>query len=587
MRRSARWVPFALVLSCGLPTERPAPVDMSIRVPQITLDRLDEQFHLRIFPKEGRVCDRDSGQVLRDGAPAIDHGGRNVRPDERCGTAWESLRQMYGVATPVDVCFPKSGGRQSLEVPAGQYIVLVEGSGQTAAAGGGTRTITLGSGCVEVDAQAGQTVDVQVVMHEQAGTGRCGDGMVDPDELCDDGAPSENCNALCRFPERSFGSPMGVRRLRNAAVGWAAGERLVVGFDDDEDVFVHLFDSLGQPIPSPIALSRDILLDTMGMSQQRRVTLAATSAGYVAGWETLEHSPRYAEFDIEGAVIPTYDPPMARDFLLSPTSMATGSSRANPSVATNGTRVVWVFEDQGTQTVRVASTTFASPSAPAADAALLPAGMPGAAVASQPKIVALASGEFVVAWTAGTAGNRDVYAARLDANGALSGTPIVANSVTAGDQDQPALATNGTDVVIAWRDGSRADSTDTSGSAIRWRRFSAQLMPDGADRLGPTTVEGDQQRPTVALNANAVLLAWEHAPDRTIRGRFFRPDGATVVNRLSRSASDFVVHAAGAEQPQGMGPRANPSAAFGGASRFVVAWEDEGTRLIHFRTLIE
>jgi hypothetical protein len=166
------------------------------------------------------------------------------------------------------------------------------------------------------------------------------------------------------------------------------------------------------------------------------------------------------------------------------------------------------------------------------------------------------------------------------------GAPEIASTQNGNDQDQVALGTNGTDVVVAWRDTSGADPMDTLGSTVRWRHFTGALVASGADRLAPTTVAGDQTQPTVAVApSGAVLIAWVDAG--TIRGRMFRTDGTLAVNRFSGSTGDFEVNASADEGGPAGGMREAPSAAFGGTSRFAVGWRDGTTNQIRVRVFIE
>lgn len=589
MRRHARWLPLVLVFSCNGSDGGSSAIGISMQVSAITLDRLGNELHLRIFPKGNFRCQPGTGQIFLGDVRTFDFPGRNVRPDERCGPRWESeLRTQFGgVASPVDACISRVSPttRHSVEVPAGNYIVLVEGSGEAPAAGGGTRIITLGSGCAEVNANPGQTLTVPIVMHEQAAVGRCGDRMVDADELCDDGNPSENCNNRCRFPERQVATTaMGTRR--RPSVAWAPDQRLVVGFDAQDEVWVHLFDPLVRPITEPGALANDHPLahTSVRRGEQQNVRLYATPTGYAAGWQSIARTDDYS---IDGTVITSYDVPSPVNISVSQMPMP-GRGHVNVTVAANSSRVVWVFEDQGTSTLRVASAPFASMNASLTDTPLLPPGTMGSMNASDPRMVALPNGEFVVTWAAGGIGTKDIYAIRLNDMGMPMGSPIMVNTQTGNDQDQPAIAAQGNDVVIAWRDASRAEDIDNSETTIRWRHFDAQLTPDGMDRIAPSTTAGAQQRPTVAISRNGVvLIAWENVPDGTIRGRLFRTDGAMVVSRIGGTTGDFMVNASSDEMPAHNGPRSNPSAAFGGSNRFVVAWEDQSTGNIHLRALTE
>jgi hypothetical protein len=188
------------------------------------------------------------------------------------------------------------------------------------------------------------------------------------------------------------------------------------------------------------------------------------------------------------------------------------------------------------------------------------------------------------AWAARSA-DFDIYAARLDSNGAPMGASIRVNSETAGNQDQPAIAAAGNDVVIAWRDSSGADVIDNMGTTVRWRHLDAMLAPDGNDRIAPTTVTGDQGAPTAAIAMNGVvLIAWEDASG-SIRGREFRANGSPVLNRMTGTDADFEVSAGAGNTVMGTGPRHLPSAAFGGNGLFGVVWVDQGLSQIRSRTI--
>jgi len=582
-----------LALSCG-PTEVPATMGFAIRVPQITLDRLDDQVHLRVVPKANLTCNTTTGQVMLNGVRAVDAiPGKLVNPVLRCdATMWTTQRAMYTVrgsaeAAPVDLCFSRATSSR-VDVPAGTYIVLVEASGISVGAGGVMRHILLGSGCAEVTARSGQTQSTPITMVEQAEVGVCGDLVVAPNESCDEGMATDACDATCQFPERAANLASTLAPA-NPSIGWASGQRMIVGFDATDDPYAHMFDPSGAPITSPAALANDNVLSGVLRFEQHFVRFAASTAGYAAVWQS---SARNLDFDVKLG-LSTYDapPPALAEVMANPTSMTpgtmgTGRNCTHPVVATSATRTVVVFEDAMPGTLRVASTGVAMPAvAPTADAPLVTAGM-GMANASSPQIAATASG-FVVAWSAGTVGSRDVFAIRLDAMGTPTGMPITVNTQLGNDQDQPTIAAAGNDVVIAWRDDSRADAADNLGTTVRWRHFDAALTADGADRIAPSTVAGDQLSPAIALAPNGVILiAWEDAPTGAIRGRLLRAaGGGQVVNRVAGNDGDFEVDALAAEPSHGTGPRHTPAAAYGGTGLFAVVWADQALMQIRMRTL--
>ncbi len=566
-----------------------------IRAPQLMLDRIRGDLHMRIFPASSSLrCDPNRGIVTDAmGMPASQRlGGGSARPDQRCVPAtWAMIMNRYTPpeATPVDLCLPVNMMRDvTIQAPTAQnFIVLVEGSGDVPATGGGTMLGLLGSGCTQVDAvRNGQTRSVPVVLQEQLGNaGMCGDMTVTLDESCDEGAtPTDNCNG-CQFPERAASDQLNRRR---PSVSWTLNQRMVIAFDGNDGVYQHMFDPVGATITSPSALSRDFNLQFMPRGVNLNLAVATADGGYAIAWQTtLRGAIAGSVFDIAETGFNAYDAtPTPREVPAhSPTGMA---NRTAPTIGLNGTTVVTVWVDEATNTLHSSRTTLAMPlTAPMPETTLVPAAMMGGSTVSEPRIVATSSG-FALTWTSGLPGSHDVYAVAVGMNGAAMGAPVRVNDTLQEDQDQPAIAANGGDVVIAWRDTSRSDPADMSESTVRWRRFNAAMAPSGPERVAGTTADGPQDQPVVAIGRNGVVLvAWaDNGADGNVRGRTFRfMTGEAISNRLGFTTNDFQVNEAGF----GSGPRARLTAAFGGMGRFVVAWEDQsmgsGMFVVRFRTL--
>jgi hypothetical protein len=574
MRRlSVALVATTTLLSC-------APDDSSF--PTVTMSRsalLSElgPFHLRVFPKTATLrCDVALGQVLVNGRRDLAMlPGKNVQPAERCGAAWSTLSPMYGTASPVDSCMER---QTSVSVPSGTYVVLVHGQGTFRRPTGETRSGIRGSGCVEVTLGAGATRDVTLAMVEQVDDrARCGDSMLDSNETCDLGAANgmadSGCSAMCQTVERAVNNQTDPRlaagNQRNPAVSWAPGAPLAVAFDvtdnTEEDVRARYFSPDGADLTEPAALVRDVVAGG-GPDQQLHPALApaASLRGFVAAWETITDRNVLAQtFDDQAPRATT--PPR---YVSVPVAM-TGAVRQQPAVAASASRalVAWREGTGATGALRVSSYALALPlTAPSA------AVMLAANVSDAPRAVAAPDGTFVVAWS--SAG--DIFAQRVSAMGAAMGAAVSASPVSAQVQDQPALAAlaDGT-FVVAWRDAAQ-DAVDSDGTSVRWVRLSASLQRMGDARTAPTTVAGNQARPTVAAGAGTnppVLIAWEDATTGHIRGRLVRADGAEVFSRVGGSTRDFAISAGAGSA------RRNPAAAAGGASvpQFAVAWEgDDG-----------
>ncbi len=146
------------------------------------------------------------------------------------------------------------------------------------------------------------------------------------------------------------------------------------------------------------------------------------------------------------------------------------------------------------------------------------------------------------------------------------GPQALANSVTAGHQDQTAAAmdANG-DYVVVWRD----EFLDGSGTAIVGRRFSSTTgLPLSAQFVINTTTAGNQANPAIAMNANGrFVVVWE-GPDSTgpattgIFGSLRAPNGTPIV-------AEFPVNTTLT------GTQQRPAAAMQADGRFLVVWQDD------------
>lgn len=146
------------------------------------------------------------------------------------------------------------------------------------------------------------------------------------------------------------------------------------------------------------------------------------------------------------------------------------------------------------------------------------------------------------------------------------GAQAPANSVTAGNQDQPAVAmdANG-DFVVVWRD----EFLDGSGTAIVGRRFSSATgLPLSPQVVLNTTTAGDQAHPAIAMNANGrFVVVWE-GPDSTgpattgIFGTLRAADGTPIVAEFQVNTTTLGIQRA-------------PAVAMQADGRFLVTWEDD------------
>jgi hypothetical protein len=296
--------------------------------------------------------------------------------------------------------------------------------------------------------------------------------------------------------------------------------------------------------------------------------VAANATTFVATWQTTQFS-RVA-YDVAFTAFDSYQP-SSQPMPVTAHPMRGGPNRTAPAIAINGTSVLTAWVDDSDNTLHVSRTTTASPPVmPSAETRPV-MGMPAGMGVIEPRAVATSTG-FIVAWTAGTAGARDVYAMLFNTMGVAQGMPVRVNEVVQMDQDQVAIAVNSDRVVMAWRDASRENVADNDGTTIRWRRFNAMLMPmDMREGLAVTSAMGDQNAPAIGIGATGkVLVAWSNVADGFIRARYFNfATGESAASRLGNTTSDFRLD----DPLQGGGARLSPAIAYGGVGRFAVVWE--------------
>jgi hypothetical protein len=210
-----------------------------------------------------------------------------------------------------------------------------------------------------------------------------------------------------------------------------------------------------------------------------------------------------------------------------------------------------------------------------------------------------AAGNFVVAWNSiGQDGEgADVYAQRYDASGRELGGEFRVNATTADSQFGVIVAADADgDLIFTWA----SVGQDGSGHGIYARRFTAAGVPIGGEFRVNTTTAGDQLNPAVATDADGgFVISWEGAP------RVGGPPGPTgwVIDPFSypldsRVAVDsaaaagevpkFVIYAqryGAAAQPIGgevrvdtdsAGNQRFPSVALDADGDFIIAWASAG-----------
>lgn len=297
------------------------------------------------------------------------------------------------------------------------------------------------------------------------------------------------------------------------------------------------------------------VLDTAGIPicqaarYQRCPVLASSGSGFFAAWWDIRSGD--GADDIYGARVTT------EGYVLDSSGVYLSmgvNAQSTPSVASDGANLLVAWED-----LRTGSTMgdIYGARVTASGTVLDTSSFPIAREVTEQwsPAVSFDGQNYLVAWTTGTSGSFDVYAARVSPAGAVldsGGFPV---SAAASDQESPVIAFDGTNSLVVWQD---------------WRSLSmvygARVTPSGAvlDTAGFCISSGTyhQTRQAVGFGDSIFLVAWSDYRSRSFDIYGARVTPAAVV--LDPSSIQF--SSGGANEYCG-------SIAFDGTN-FLVVWAD-------------
>ncbi len=527
-RRSSSLALLALLASCQADVRGSA---LAINDPLDLIDDVQGPLRLFVLEADAFACDATTGQV----APEV--------PDVAEGMFLDAV---------ADLSLTVSGSRamQEVEVPAGDYVVLVRGKGTDPVSM--RPDVFIATGCASVAGlESGQTRAVPITLLPLVGSGVCGDGTPSPDEQCEDGntTDGDGCSATCRVEPFTVNTTTAAVQ-NNPQVGSAPGQRFYVGYDSDNATSIlRVLEADGSTVTNPSALSTDADIDAaladISNGAQLQSALAVHTDGRVA-WAFADFNG--GPSDIRVAFTSRDRNPEG------PTALVVDGVASEPRVAFagNGAAMV-VYQDMGSAT-GLSAQVFAP-------AAATPSGTPmpvGAGAGNAAPAIAGTGTGFVVAY----AGGGGVFAQRFGADGAVVDATPLAVSSGAAAQDQPTVAAmSDGSFLVAWRDA----AIDGAGTGIAYRRYGADGAPSGEAAAANTTTAGDQSAPAAAANADAYVIAF--ASGGGVRASVFDPNGNRRPNREAPpTAADFALSASGAE----------PAVAAGGDGAFLAVWAEGG-----------
>jgi hypothetical protein len=303
-----------------------------------------------------------------------------------------------------------------------------------------------------------------------------------------------------------------------AAVGGGGAEGFVVtwgsngDFESQTNIHARRLNSDGSPLGS------DFQVNIYTTLYQTRPAVALDAAGnFVVAWvsqgssgdDTDGTSIQARRFDAGGA-------PLGPDFQVNTYATGHQSETAVASDATGNFVVVWSsYGSSGDDSSGY------SIQARRFDAAGNPLGL-GFQVNTYttswqrgPAVAAGPAGGFVVVWHShGSSGgdNSDfsIQARRFDSAANPLGPDFQVNTITTSDQGSPRVAVEPSgNFVVVWS-SNHSGGDDSDGTSIQVRRFNPAGFPLGPDFQVNTYTTGDQELPTVAVDAAGnFVVTWE------------------------------------------------------------------------------
>ena len=488
----------------------------AISDPLALIEEVEGPLRLYVLPADTYTCDVTFGTVT----PEV--------PDLPEGMFLDAV---------ADRSLPVSGSMAGteLDVIEGEYVVLVRGKGTDPVTG--VRDTFIATGCATATIAAGETREVPIRLERIQGMGVCGDGVLSPDEQCDDtnATAGDGCSATCRTEPFVINTTVAGAQ-NHPSIGGAAGQRWIATYDSDNTTsLVRLLEPTAATITTPSALTNDADIKDVfsGLSAlQLLADVAVTTSGRVG--------VAFIDFRATGGVRVGFT---NRDRLPegAPALAAMGTGKTNPQIAFAGDgSAMVVFEDTASAT-GLSGNVFAAGSATPISATPFAVGQ-GATGGARPQIAG-ASDHFVVAFAAGGS----VLVQRYGTDGAAR--DAAAMSVGNGNQAAVGALADGR-ALVAWAEG----------GAVRSRAFAA----DGTPRA-PFDVSAAGAAPSIASGTASFAVAFTSGGG--VRARYFSSDGAALPNRdIPPADAAFEVAPAGSEVVLSSG----------GASVFMAVWI-EGT----------
>jgi hypothetical protein len=268
------------------------------------------------------------------------------------------------------------------------------------------------------------------------------------------------------------------------------------------------------PVDATTPIANQIQVNTTIGSAQQQPAVATDAAGnFVVVWESYSSSGSDGDSrSIQARRYTAAGTPAGPDFQV---NTSTANSQKAPAVAMNAHGafvVVWESDHQASD-FNIMAQRYSSAGAKAGPELLVNSAHT-AGVQTTPAVAMADNGDFVVVWTsAGGAGSDpdgSIQGRRWRAASSTFFDQLLVNDVTAGDQNEPAIATDGAGrYLVVWKHP--ATSNDIALRELTVDNPSAGgLVAAGPQQTVNTYPTGSQTAPAIAVNpAGAGIVAWE------------------------------------------------------------------------------
>jgi len=282
---------------------------------------------------------------------------------------------------------------------------------------------------------------------------------------------------------------------------------------------------------------------------QRHPAVAFDGTNYLVAWEEYDGGPSR---DIYGARV------SAGGSVLDPSGIAISTAaddQGYPQIVFDGTNYLVVWQDNRGGSYDIYGTRVS-----AGGNVLDPDGIAISTAANDQLFpeIAFDGTNCLIVWEDLRSGFPDIYGARVNSGGSVLDTGGIAISTVASYQWFPAIASDGTDYLVAWDDNRGGSSWDIYGTRVS--AGGSVLDPDGIAISTAANIQGDL---AIAFDETNYLVVWVDLRS----GSSYDIYGARV------NASGSVLDTAGIAISIAAGDQELPAIAFDGTNHLVV-WQD-------------